>query len=188
MHEPAAPDITVMLHAMREGDASAAEAVSAAVYGQLRELARRRLASEREDHTLQPTALVHEAYLRLLGSSTDWRNRLHFFATAALHMRSILVDHARARQASKRGGDLLRVTLSDAVLDPSTDAADGLLALDQALRQLEGADPRTARVIELTYFGGLTRDEIADLLDISTPTVDRALRFGRAWLKHAIEP
>lgn len=185
----AGSDITVLLKAWQGGDRAAFERLSASVYDELRSMARRRLASERGEHTLQPTALVHEAYLRLVEGDVDWRDRAHFFATAALHMRSVLVDHARARLADKRGGGALRVTLDERSAGAAGDAdADAdFLALDEALRTLESEDPRTARVIELTYFGGLKREEIAHVLEVSVPTVDRGLRFGRAWLKQSLQ-
>lgn len=179
-------DITVLLHAWSSGDSEAGERLGKLVYLELREMARKRLAGERGDHTLQPTALVNEAYLRMVQGGVRPSDRLHFFATAALYMRSILVDHARARQAGKRGGEQLRVTLGDDI--PAADAGDTeLLALDEALNSLYEADERTAKVIELTYFGGLQRDEVAQVLSVSVPTVDRALRFGRAWLKQALD-
>ncbi len=179
-------DITVLLHAWGEGDARAGEQLGALVYQELRAMARQRLAGERGDHTLQPTALVNEAYLRLVQGGVSLNDRIHFFATAALHMRAILVDHARAKLAEKRGGDQVRVTLADDLQAPeSTDAE--LLALDAALTSLQAADERTARVVELTYFGGMQRDEVAHALSVSVPTVDRALRFGRAWLRQALD-
>lgn len=178
-------DITVLLKAWQGGDRLAFQQLSAAVYEQLRDMARRRLAGERQVQTLQPTALVHEAFLRMVDAGVDWRDRAHFFATAALHMRSILVDHARARLADKRGGGALMVTLDERARQQEQAEAD-FLELDDALRSLEQEDPRTAKVIELTYFGGLKREEIAHVVDASVPTVDRCLRFGRAWLRQAL--
>ncbi|MDZ3824595.1 MAG: ECF-type sigma factor [Pseudoxanthomonas sp.] len=177
-------NLTVLMRAWQAGDGQARERLNAAVYQELRVMARRRLAGERGGHTLQPTALVHEAWLRMADGDADWRDRAHFFATAALHMRSVLVDHARARLADKRGGGALRVTLDDGLA--ASDADADFLALDQALAELESEDARTAKVIELTYFAGLKRDEIAHVLEVSVPTVDRALRFGRAWLRQAL--
>lgn len=180
-------DITVLLQAWSDGDPLAGEQLGALVYQELRAMARNRLAGERSDHTLQPTALVNEAYLRLVQGGVSMNDRIHFFATAALHMRSILVDHARARLAEKRGGDQLRVTLGEDLPAPEFGQDADLLTLDSALSALHEADERTARVIELTYFGGLQRDEVALALGVSVPTVDRALRFGRAWLKQALD-
>ena len=142
------------------------------------------------DHapTFNPTALVHEALLKLLDGDADWRNRSHFLAVASLQMRAILVDHARARAALKRGGGALQVTLS--AVQGEVAAQGGaeieLLALDQALSQLEAHDPRMARVVAMTYFGGMQRDEIALVEGISVPTVDRDLRFARAFLNRAM--
>lgn len=180
-------DITVLLHAWGGGDQQAGEELGALVYQELRAMARKRLAGERSDHTLQPTALVNEAYLRLVQGGVSMNDRIHFFATAALHMRSILVDHARARLAEKRGGEQLRVTLGEDLQAAEATQDTDLLALDAALSTLHAADERTAKVIELTYFGGLQRDEVAQALSVSVPTVDRALRFGRAWLKQALD-
>lgn len=179
-------DMTALLHAWRDGDHDAGDQLSAAAYEHLRDMARRRLAGERDGHTLQATALVHEAYERLIQGDVDWSDRAHFFATAALHMRSILVDHARARAAEKRGGGAVAITLHDDLGDAGQDAIGHLLLLDDALDRLQREDERTARVIELTYFGGMTREDIAGVLSISVPTVDRGLRFGRAWLRQAL--
>ena len=189
--EPAngAPDVTVLLKAWQCGDRSAFEQLNSAIYQQLREMARRRLAGERGNHTLQPTALVHEAYLRMVEGGSDWRDRAHFFATAALHMRSVLVDHARARLTEKRGGSALRVTLDDRAIsneDTQDTQETDFLALDSALRELQREDERTARIIELSYFSGMKREEIAHVLEVSVPTVDRGLRFGRAWLRQSL--
>jgi RNA polymerase sigma-70 factor, ECF subfamily len=152
------------------------------VYDELRRIARRCLAGEKGGRSLQPTALVHEAYLKLAGEKhRPWQNNAHFRAIAASSMREILVDRARARGAAKRGGSRVRVTLTDAV------AASGppvdLLALDQALTRLGALDPRQARIVELRYFGGLTVEECAQSLDVSPATVKREWSMARAWLK-----
>jgi len=141
------------------------------------------LRSERQV-TLQPTALVNEAMLRMLGGDVDWRDRAHFFAFAALHMRSVLVDQARARQSQRRGGDLVQVTLGEELVDPDADL--GILELHQALERLEAVDADSAKVVELTYFGGLGREEVAEALGCSVSSVFRALRFGQAWLRQAL--
>ncbi len=152
------------------------------VYPQLRRLAAGYLRGERRDHTLQPTALVNEAYLRLMGGTpVDYSDRVHFLAVAARTMRRVLVDHAKARRALKRGGDRLRVTLSEEKLG-ATDAAPDVLALDASLERLGERDPRKSRAIELHFFGGLTYDEIAEALGVSAATVSRELRFAKAWL------
>lgn len=175
--------ITALLHAWRDGDAGALPQLTELVYAHLRTLARQRLRGS-EPSTLDPTSLVHESFLRLCNADVDWRDRAHFFALAALHMRNVLIDHARARDADKRGGGAVHVTLTaDAA---SASATPELLALDAALRRLEDEDARTGKIIELTYFGGLNRDEIAHVLAVSVPTVDRGLRFGRAWLKREL--
>jgi RNA polymerase sigma factor (TIGR02999 family) len=134
---------------------------------------------ERPEHTLQATALVNEAYLRLIGAEIDWKDRAHFFAVAATTMRRILVDHARTKGRKKRAGE--RVSLEESVL-VAPDREAELLAIDDALTELAGHDARAARVVELHYFGGLTYDEIAEALGVSAATVDRDLRFAKAWL------
>lgn len=179
-------DLTELLHAWRGGDRAALERLMPQLYDTLREMATVRLRREGTQQTLNPTALVHEALLRLLGATTDWQNRAHFLALAAMHMRSVLVDHARSRLAAKRGGEVIVVTLSHA------EAAEGgrieldLLALDQALTQLRGEDERVARIVEMSYFAGMEREEIAAVIGVSVPTVDRDLRFARAWLNRAL--
>ena len=149
MLTPQSP-ITELLHAWRSGREEALPPLTELVYADLRNLAWRRLRGA--DATLNPTALVHEAFMRLCEADIDWRDRAHFFALAALHMRNVLVDHARAVQAEKRGGGLLQITLTDLNEAPTENSAD-LVALDEALRRLESEDPRTGKVIELTYFG-----------------------------------
>lgn len=182
-------NVTLLLQAWQAGDGHAMHQLSDLVYQQLRQIAQRRLARERGGHTLQPTALVNEAYLRLLeGGQMRWQDRAHFFATASLHMRAILVDHARARLAQKRGGNPLQVTFQEGQV-----AADGMheadfLLLDEAMTELARLDERSARMIELSYFSGLGREEIACVLSVSVPTVDRGLRFARAWLRSRLEP
>lgn len=152
------------------------------LYGELHRMAARALSSERPDHTLQPTALINELYLRLRGTGRpDWSGRTHFFAVAAKTMRRILIDHARAHRAERRGGDRVRVPLE--VAEGSvTCSCDDLLAIDEALAQLEQADPRAARVTELGFFAGLEQKEIAEELGISLITVKRDWKFARAWL------
>lgn len=175
--------LTAQLQRWREGDQAALAQVSADVYAELRRLAEQRLRGERGD-TLQPTSLVNEVFVRLLGADRNIQNRAHFFGLAALHMRAILVDHARARQAEKRGGDVAFVTLSDA--HSSELASAEFLELDDALNALAKVDVRAAQVVELTYFGGLEREEVAEVLAISVSSVFRALRFGQTWLKREL--
>jgi len=168
-----------------EGDESAGEdaldRLIPLVYDELRALAAKRLASERADHTLQPTALVHEAYARLAAGEMKFVDRTHFFALAARTMRRVLVDHARGKQRGKRGGGAARVTLSDDIA--ASDPRDfDVLALDEALTVLADVDGRKANVVELHYFGGLTHADIATSIGVSEATVDRDLRVARAWL------
>lgn len=173
--------ITRMLLDWRTGDTAARDALMSYVYNSLHRLAARQLSNERADHTLQPTALVNEAFLNIDGSAIDWQSRNHFYALVARTMRRILVDHARARSRGKRGGDRMRVDMTTSNL--ATPAPDTeMLTLDQALDDLAVNSERTAQVLELTYFGGMTRNSVADHLNISTRTVDRDLKLGRAWL------
>lgn len=158
------------------------------VYDELRRLARRYLARERDGHTFQPTDLVHEACVKLADAPGGaFRDRLHFLATAARAMREILVDHARARLADKRGGGALRVTWVDGIAG-TTDAGPDVVALDDALRRLAEVDARKARMVELRFFGGLTIEEIAQALDVSHMTVSSDWRMARAWLAAELGP
>lgn len=167
----------------RDAAGRRAEALLPLVYDELRRIAADYLRQDRPDHTLQPTALVHEAFLKIARQThADWRNESHFRAVAAMAMRQLLVDHARGRNAEKRGGDRLRVTLNQA---PAAD--DGLnfdmLALDEAMRELERIDPRRARVVELHFFGGLTFKDAAGVLEIAPKTAESDWYFARAWLR-----
>jgi RNA polymerase sigma factor (TIGR02999 family) len=173
---------TETLLAYATGDRPAADALMPLVYDELRGLARKYLRAERRGHTLQPTALVHEAYLRMVDvSRIDWRGKTHFFALAARQMRRILVEHARARGAAKRGGGARAVTLEDHVaVDSGT--PDDLLALDEALSRLAEIDPRRARVAELKLFAGLSVEELAVQVEMSERTVKDDWRVARAWL------
>ncbi len=181
---PASPpgDVTQLLQAWSQGDAKALEELIPLVYDELHRLAERHLAHERADHTLQPTAVVHEAYLRLVDQKrVTWKNRGHFFAVAAQAMRRLLVDHARARGREKRGGAATRVSLEEA--DPSVPPRDAdVIALDLALEKLAALDSTQAKVVELRYFGGLTADETADVLGTSVATVGRAFFLAKVWL------
>ena len=180
MDEPA--DITGLLAAARGGDVSAQGRLFDSVYRELKILAAARLRGERADHTLQPSALVNEAYIRFLGrTDVPWENRAHFFATAAGTMRRILIDHARARRADKRDGALHRVELDDAIALADQDV-EGLVAVDEALRELAEWDERQATVVNLKVFAGLQCEEIAEALKISERTVKRDWRTARAWL------
>lgn len=150
------------------------------VYERLRRLARAQMKGERRDHTLQPTALVHEAYARMVDLELPWRDRVHFLSMAARAMRRVLVDHARAQRAAKRGGGRVKVSLHEE--HAATPSVVDLVDLDLALERLRGQESRPSRVVELHYFGGLSYNEIALELEISEATVDRDLRFARAWL------
>lgn len=182
-------DITRLLLSWRAGDLQAREHLFDAVYEALREMAMARLGSVRGDVTLRPTSLVHEALLRMLGRDVGYIDRAHFFALVALKMRAVLVDHARANVAAKRGGGAINVTLSqvDQGGVHNEDVGDyDVLALHQALEQLACHDERAGRAVELAYFGGMSHDEIATVLEVSVPTVDRDLRFARAWLNRQL--
>jgi RNA polymerase sigma-70 factor, ECF subfamily len=174
--------IVQLLQEWRAGDERAYERLIPLVYVELRRLARGQLRREQQGHSLQPTALVHEAYLRLVHADIDWRNRTHFLSVAARVMRRILVEHARARRTDKRGGDALHVTLTGPIPAPESKPID-VLALDEAMERLRQFDARQAQIVELSYFGGLTYPEIGELVGISEASVDRDLRHARAWLR-----
>jgi RNA polymerase sigma factor (TIGR02999 family) len=182
------PDVTLLLDAAAAGDRKAAADLLPLVYDELRKLAAARLAAESANQTLQPTALVHEAYLRLIGPADEhrWSNRGHFFAAAAEAMRRILVDSARRKRTAKHGGHRRRVELRD--VPARSDAADEqLLALDAALTRLAAEDPVAARVVELRHFAGLSIEEAAATLGLSRATTYRHWTYARAWLRDALE-
>lgn len=175
-------EVTRLLALWSSGDASALERLAPLVYEELRTLAGRLLRGERAGHTLQPTALVNEAFLRLAGGRTvDWKGRTHFFAVAARAMRRILVDHARTRLAGKRGGGATRISLTETPLSVPAPDVD-VLALDEALERLAGLDPGQARVVELRFFAGLSVEETAEAIGASPATVKREWSSARAWL------
>jgi RNA polymerase sigma factor (TIGR02999 family) len=183
--------ITQVLNAIEQGDPRAAEQLLPLVYDELRRLAAQRLAGEGPGHTLQPTALVHEAYLKLVGPdpSQPWNGKAHFFAAAAEAMRRILIDHARRKHRTRRGGGMKRVELDDMDDVESITAsggADEIVALDEALTQLATADPSKAELVRLRYFAGLTLEQAAELLGISRATAARHWAFARAWLFDAM--
>ncbi len=186
MAEPRAADVTQLLLAWREGDSSALERLLPLVYTELHHLAHDRLRGEPAGDTLQTTALVHEAYLRLVdGTQVSWNNRAHFFAVCARLMRRILIDRARARRANKRGADAPHVRFEEWLGEgPARDAE--LLALDEALTRLAETDARRGKVVELRYFGGLTAEETAAALGISVETVTRDWKVARLWLYHEL--
>ena len=175
-------DITRLLRAASSGAREDLDALMAVIYDDLRRLAISHMSAERRDHTLQPTALVHEAYVKLVDQrSTDWADRLHFFSVASRIIRRILIDHARERRAFKRGGAAERLPLE--AVDPSFRGGDvDLIALDEALRELAELDERQARIVELRFFGGCTIEEIAGLLDAGRRTIDRDWMAAKAWL------
>jgi RNA polymerase sigma factor (TIGR02999 family) len=175
-------DVTRILHAIDQGDRHAADRLLPLVYDELRMLATAKLAREVPGHTLDPTALVHEAYLRLVGEQ-QFANRGQFFAAAAEAMRRILIDRARARRSLKRGGDGRRMPLDDVA---SPDPDELLLALDEALTQLAGADPLAARIVEMHHFAGISHDQVAAALNISVYLARQKWTFARAWLKSAL--
>jgi RNA polymerase sigma-70 factor, ECF subfamily len=175
-------EVTRLLKSLNAGDRDAVDALVPIVYSELRKLAGHYLKREREGHTLQPTALVHEAFLKLVEQETQWQNRTHFFAMAANLMRRILVDYARGHNAEKRGGAVEKVVLEDAFVFVKEKPAE-LLALNEALEDLAKIDPRRAKVVELRFFGGLNNDEIAEALGVHSNTVLRDWNLARAWLK-----
>jgi RNA polymerase sigma-70 factor, ECF subfamily len=179
-------EVTQLLCQWRDGDPTAVEKLISLVQPELQRLAHYYMSRERPGHTLQTTALLNEAYLQLVGKThPQWQNRAHFFAVAAQLMRRIMVDHARQRQALKRSGGAIRVTLDESAAVTQTRAAE-LLALDEALEKLAAFDQRKAKVVEMRYFGGLTMEEIADVLKIHVNTVTRDWTAARAWLFAAL--
>lgn len=185
MRAPPREDVTRLLGQVAEGDTAAAQPLFALVYDELRRMAAGALRHERRDHTLQPTALVHEAYLRLAHEpDARWESRAHFLAVAAQAMRRILVDHARTRNAHKRGRGAIRLTFEE--VEPvaaSVESDVDLVALDQALERLAALDVRQGRIVELRFFGGLTVEETAAVIGVSARTVKREWQMARAWLK-----
>lgn len=176
-------EITTLLRRVQDGDGVAQNALVEAVYDELKVIAARYMRRESSGHTLQTTALVNEAFLKLIHvKSTTWQDRAHFFAVASQLMRRILVDHARKHLAGKRGGGVDMLPLNEAIVF-SPDRAGPLVQLDEALTRLAESEPRTARVIELRFFGGLSIEETAEVLQISPRTVKREWGFGRAWLR-----
>jgi RNA polymerase sigma factor (TIGR02999 family) len=179
---PSQQDVTRLLVRLTEGDRGVLDELLPVVYGELRKLASSYLRRERVGHTLQPTALVHEAYMRLVDQTqVQWQNRAHFFGVAAQMMRRILVDHARAHEAEKRGGEFQKLSL-DENIDVSGERDVNLVALDDALNLLAEIDPQKMKVVELRFFGGLSVEETAEVLGVSAPTVKRQWRMAKAWL------
>lgn len=185
---PRPGEVTRLLRAWQDGRDQAFDDLLPLVYGELRRIARSAMRGEREDHTLQTTALVHEAYLRLVGSDVAWEGSGHFMRVAARAMRRILVDHARSRSRQKRGQGEVPVSLDtlEGIL-PGGSRPDDVLELDRALDRLAALEERKAQAIELHYFGGLSYEEVAQALDVSPATVHRDLRMARAWLYKELE-
>ncbi len=179
--------ITLLLQELREGEKSALNELLPVVYAELRRLAGSYLRSERANHTLQPTALVHEAYLRLVGQEIEWQNRSHFFGVAARSMREILIDYARSRNSLKRGGEhKTQIVLNEAVSYGSGNNFD-VLEIDEALKKLESLDKRQAQVVEMKFFGGLKIEEIAEVLSISPATVKREWATAKMFLSKILK-
>ena len=177
-----ASEVTALLAAVETGDEAAISRLVPLVYEELRRLARHHLAGQRPGHTLQTADLVSEAYLKLVNvKGTGWKNRVHFFAVASRAMRSVLVDHARRRGYAKRGGNPIRVSLSEAGQIAEQKTAE-VVAVDEVLGRLAALDPRKAQIVELRYFGGLSVEETAHVLDLSSRTIKREWRWARAWL------
>ncbi|MGA2347849.1 MAG: sigma-70 family RNA polymerase sigma factor [Candidatus Sulfotelmatobacter sp.] len=184
---PSRDGVTELLSRWNDGDIAARDALIPLVYDELRRVAKKNLAGQRSDHTLQATALVHEAYLRLVNrKAANWQGRTHFFALAAQMMRQILVDHARMRNAGKRGGGALTLVLEDDVAGKPEMNLD-LIGLDRAMKQLASLDARQSQIVELRFFGGLSIEEAARVVDISPATAKREWATARVWLHHAME-
>jgi len=183
---PTPQEITQLLVAWSDGDRAALDQLTPLVYEELRRLAHRYMSQERPGHTLQTSALVNEAYLRLIDQkNVHWQNRAQFFGIAAQMMRRILVDHARQRRYAKRGGDARQVPLDEAMIVSEERAAE-VVALDEALNSLAGVDPRKSRIVELRFFGGLSIEETAEVLALSPGTVMRDWTLAKAWLRRAV--
>jgi RNA polymerase sigma factor (TIGR02999 family) len=175
--------LTLLLDRIRQGDEEAESRLIDLVYPELRRIARLHMRKEAAGHTLQPTALVHEVYLRIFGAApVRVLDRAHFFALAARQMRRILVDHARARQAAKRGGDAVKLPIDAGAADPASAGTEDVIAVDEAIEKLEQLDPRAAKIIELRFFAGLTEKETAQVMGVSLSTLRADWRFARAWL------
>ncbi|MDJ0712486.1 MAG: ECF-type sigma factor [Woeseiaceae bacterium] len=178
-------ELTQLLHQWQQGDEAALEALTPVVYDELRRLARSHMRRENPRHTLQATALVNEAFIKLIGAEVNYSNRAHFFSTAARIMRRVLVDHARSRQRAKRGGKQPDVTFDDAVVGADSSPPD-ILDLDLALDKLAASNAKLADAVELVYFGGLTYEEAAEQFGVSRSTFFADLQFARAWLQREL--
>ncbi|MDX1430631.1 MAG: ECF-type sigma factor, partial [Rhodothermales bacterium] len=182
-----ASEVTRLLHRWSDGDRAARDLLMEVLYQELRSMARQRMRMERSGHTLGTTGLVHEAYLKLANADQlRWNDRQHFLALLSRIMRHILLDYARARHAARRGGDQDKVTMDEAVLVPDREV-EAVLDLEEALSRLENEHPRAGEAIAHSYFGGLTNEEIAEVIGVSRATVERDLRFARAWLARVLD-
>jgi RNA polymerase sigma factor (TIGR02999 family) len=182
---PEQSSVTELLVASHKGDPEALNKLLPLVYDELRRVAERYLRRERPDHTLQATALVHEAYIRLIDQDVPWQNRAHFFGIAAEMMRRILIDHARGLQAAKRGSGGIKLPLDD-VINLSDERAADLIVLDEAMKALAEIDPQKSRIVELRFFGGLSIEETAEVLGLGTATIIRQWKLAKAWLYHEV--
>ena len=183
MSQPSSSDITQLLIELTGGREDVVDQILPVVYDELRRLAGSYLRRERSDHTLQPTALVHEAYMKLIDQKqVRWQNRAHFFGIAAQVMRRILMDHARKHKADKRGGSAEKLPIDEEILVVSNEGSSQLLALDDALKTLAQMDPDKAKIVELRYFGGLSIEETAEVMGVSVPTINRHWKLAKAWL------
>ncbi len=188
MAGPPEKDITLLLAELTGGNQDVVNALLPLIYGELHGMAENQLRRERKDHTLNATALVHEAYLKLVDQSrVSWQNRAHFLGVASQAMRRILINYAQQRRAQKRGGDMVATTFDDDLV-PRETRADQLIDLDEALTRLKGLSDRQAAVVEYRFFGGLTHEEIAEVMGVSVPTVRRDWRMARAWLSRELKP
>jgi RNA polymerase sigma factor (TIGR02999 family) len=180
--------VTELLHQWKAGDERALDALIPIVYGELRRLARHYMAAERKDHTLQHTALVHEAYLDLVKMDVGWNDRAHFFAVAAQAMRRILVDHARTKKRYKRGGEFVRAPIDEAAeIAAPPDAGFDVLDLDGALERLSAIDSRKSKLLSMRYFGGLSNDELSEVMAVSPATIHRELAAAKEWLRSELD-
>lgn len=177
-------EVTSLLKAWSDGDQGAFEQITPLVYDELLRIARARFRGERAGHTLQPTALVNEVFAKLIDADVAWQNRAHFYALCARMMRRLLINHAKAASADKRGGGLVEATLTDDIASPENAE---LFELNDALEALVQNDPRKAELLELSIFGGLTYQEMAEVTGLSTSTLDREIRFAKAWLKARLQ-
>jgi RNA polymerase sigma factor (TIGR02999 family) len=185
--DPSPGEVTTLLHALRQGDGAAGDKLFPLVYSELHRLARTYMRRERLNHTLQPTALINEAYMRLAQAPIDWQSRAHFIGVAANAMRRVLVDHARAHMAAARGGEFQQVEWAESFGMPAERSRE-LIALDEALHQLEKLNPRQAKIIELRYIGGLSFEEVGAVLRLSARTAKRDWALARLWLFKVVNP